>query len=103
MLSGLVAATVAVSAGHAEEVDDTNAGSVRMPEVTVTADQAPGPFLPDVEQAKIYAGKKATIADLGKLPQVQANNYRQAYAQLPGLLTAEQTAPSHANFNYRGV
>ena len=82
----------------------TRSGSRRLEEVVVTAEELrQGPFLADVEETKIYAGKKTTVADLTRLPDVQASNYRQAFAQLPGLLIAEQTAPSHTNLNYRGV
>ncbi|MCM8811781.1 MAG: TonB-dependent receptor plug domain-containing protein [Candidatus Omnitrophica bacterium] len=72
-------------------------------EVTVSAPKESGSPLPDVEGARIYAGKKTTVAYLQNVPQIQANNYRQGFAQMPGLLVAEQYAPSHANLNYRGV
>lgn len=93
-----VALLIAAPVCHADEA------KVRLKEVTVTAEELRrGPFPADVEDTKIYAGKKATVADLAALPAVQANLHRQAFSQLPGLLVAEQTVPSHGNFNYRGV
>jgi Fe(3+) dicitrate transport protein len=97
---GGVVMVVGASMAHAEEPGE----KIRLEEVVVEAEQgAAAPFLADVEEAKIYAGKKTTVASLEHAPEVQANNYRQAFAQLPGLLTSEQAVASHANFNYRGV
>ncbi|HMO63919.1 MAG TPA: TonB-dependent receptor plug domain-containing protein [Verrucomicrobiota bacterium] len=58
----------------------------------------PGP----VEGTRIFAGKKATVADLDALPQVQANNYRQALALTPGLLFSEESSPL-VSLGYRGI
>ncbi|MDZ4406159.1 TonB-dependent receptor [Prosthecobacter sp.] len=55
-----------------------------------------------VEGTKIFAGKRATIIDLDALPKVQANNYRQALAQTPGLLFSEETTPL-VSIGYRGL
>ena len=33
---------------------------------------------------QIYSGKKNTVTDLKKIPQLQTNNYRQATSQTPG-------------------
>ncbi len=55
-----------------------------------------------VEGTKIFAGKRATIIDLDALPKVQANNYRQALAQTPGLLFSEETTPL-VSIGYRGI
>ena len=78
-------------------------GSRRLEEVVVTAEGVQSPFLADIEETKIYAGKKTTVTELRTLPEVQSNNHRQTFSKLPGLLVAEQAVPSHANFNYRGV
>ncbi len=59
--------------------------------------------MPDTEGTRIYAGKKSTSVALGSQPQIQNNNYRQAFAQLPGLLVSEQNNHGHVNINYRGV
>lgn len=74
--------------------------------VTVTATKAQGvkgPFLPDVDGAKIYAGKKATSTALAQFPAIQQNNYRQAFAQAPGLLLSEQPNRGNLHINYRGI
>ncbi len=93
---------VGISSVQAEEPPASK--KVQLEEVVVTAEEVrQGPSLPDVEETRIYAGKKTTAAVLNRQPEVQANNFRQAFAQLPGLLVAEQTVPSHANLNYRGV
>lgn len=59
-------------------------------------------FPPDVEGTKIFAGKRATVIDLDALPKVQANNYRQALAQTPGLLVSEESSPL-VSIGYRGL
>jgi Fe(3+) dicitrate transport protein len=78
----------------------------RLPEVTVygTAEgQEVGvPFLPDVEGAHIYSGKKTAVIDLQSPPQIQNNNYRQALAKTPGLLLSEETSPL-LSLGYRGL
>jgi Fe(3+) dicitrate transport protein len=60
------------------------------------------PFPAAVEGQRIFAGKKATVLDLDALPQVQANNYRQALALTPGLLFSEETSPL-VSLGYRGI
>lgn len=60
------------------------------------------PFLPPVQATEIYAGKKASVIDLDALPKVQANNYRQALIQTPGLLYSEETTPL-VSLGYRGL
>lgn len=63
---------------------------------------AQGPFLPDVQGAKINVGKKTTILDLDSLPRITGNNYRQALAQAPGLVLSEETSPL-ISIGYRGL
>lgn len=78
-----------------------------LPNIVITAD-APAepqviiPYLPPVEGTKIYAGKKATSLNLQALPEVQANNYSQAFAMTPGLITAEESSPL-VSLGYRGI
>ncbi len=72
------------------------AGTTRVEAVEVVADAyaaADGPFLPDVEGTKIYAGKKTDNIDPNLLPQISNNNYRQALATTPGLVVAEEASP----------
>lgn len=59
--------------------------------------------LPDVSGVQINSGKKTTVADLEAIPSVTSNNYRQAFTQLPGLLTSEVSNESFASFSYRGL
>ena len=61
-----------------------------------------GPFLPDVQGAKINAGKKTTILDFDGQPRINGNNYRQALAQAPGLVLSEETSPL-VSIGYRGL
>ena len=61
-----------------------------------------GPFLPDVQGAKINAGKKTTILDFDGQPRINGNNYRQALAQAPGLILSEETSPL-VSIGYRGL
>jgi Fe(3+) dicitrate transport protein len=61
-----------------------------------------GPFLPDVQGAKINVGKKTTMLDFDSLPRINGNNYRQALAQAPGLLLSEETSPL-VSIGYRGL
>jgi Fe(3+) dicitrate transport protein len=59
--------------------------------------------LPDVSGAQINSGKKTTVADLEAIPEISSNNYRQAFTQIPGLLTSEVSNESFASFSYRGL
>lgn len=62
-----------------------------------------GESLPEVENQKINSGKKTSTTVLEDLPALTQNNYRQALALTPGLLTSEVANQSFASFNYRGV
>lgn len=59
--------------------------------------------LPEISGAQINSGKKTTVADLEALPPITSNNYRQAFSQLPGLLTSEVGNESFSSFSYRGL
>ncbi len=59
--------------------------------------------LPEISGVQINSGKKTTVADLEAIPPVASNNYRQAFTQLPGLLTSEVSNESFASFSYRGL
>lgn len=69
----------------------------------VTVEGRDRSFLPDVQGASIYAGKKSTQTSLRQLPPIQNNNYRQAFYQMPGLLVSEMNNRSIVNINYRGL
>lgn len=62
-----------------------------------------GPFMPDVIGTNIYAGKKTSVIDFDTLPQIQNDNYRQAFAKTPGLLTSELSNSSLLSLSYRGI
>jgi Fe(3+) dicitrate transport protein len=62
-----------------------------------------GPFLPDVVGSYIYAGKKTSVIDFDALPQINTDNYRQAFAKTPGLLTSELSNSSLLSLSYRGI
>ena len=62
-----------------------------------------GPFLAEVEGTTIYAGKKTSVIDFDSLPQIQTDNYRQAFAKTPGLLTSEVSNSALLSLSYRGI
>ncbi|TAG10361.1 MAG: TonB-dependent receptor [Verrucomicrobia bacterium] len=77
-------------------------------EVVVTAETmsdgiVQGPFLPDVVGTSIYAGKKTSVIDFDAMPQIQNDNYRQAFSKTPGLLTSEVSNSSLLSLSYRGI
>ncbi len=104
---------VAISAhainGFAQDKDKApNSGDVyHLKEVVVegqSVDDLPlSAPLPDLSGAQIHSGKKTTVADLEAIPPITSNNYRQAFSQLPGLLTSEVSNESFASFSYRGL
>jgi Fe(3+) dicitrate transport protein len=62
-----------------------------------------GPFLPEVSGTTIYAGKKTSVVDFDAMPQIQTDNYRQAFSKTPGLLTSELSNSSLLSLSYRGI
>ena len=88
LASSVVAQTLSVPAAAP--------GVERLDTVQVVAALQPpedGPFLPDVEGAMIYAGKKTDNIDPNLLPQINNNNYRQVLATTPGVVLAEESTP----------
>ena len=79
-------------------------GPVQHEEVLVTAkaEKTGVDFKPDVEGAKIYAGKKTSEIRLDEFPPIVNNNYRQALQKTPGLLISEETTPLFS-MGYRGL
>lgn len=61
------------------------------------------PFLPAAVGPAIYEGKKTSVIDFDRLPRIQTDNYRQAFAQVPGLLTSELPNASLLSLGYRGI
>lgn len=79
-----------------------------MPEIVITGEafsstQIQGPFLPDVVDGKIFAGKKTSVIDFDSLPQIQSDNYRQAFTKTPGLLVSELSNNSLLSLGSRGI
>jgi len=62
-----------------------------------------GPFLPPVVDTKIYSGKKTSVVDFDAMPQIQTDNYRQAFSKTPGLLVSELSNPSLLSLGSRGI
>lgn len=86
---------------------DANPPPITLPAFRVEAEAesdhfVQGPFLPDVQGAKINVGKKTTMLDFDSLPRIHGNNYRQALAEAPGLLLSEETSPL-LSIGYRGL
>lgn len=96
----LSAAILAAGIAAASAQTDT-ATTTRLPEVVVTGQETP--VKPDVDQAKIYEAKKTTVVELDEQVPLIENNYRRAFARIPGLLVSEMAIPSHLNINYRGI
>ncbi|MFY7818274.1 MAG: TonB-dependent receptor family protein [Akkermansiaceae bacterium] len=100
--------TVTLSAQTAGSPDSASTTTQEIGAVVVTAESAgdrviQGPFLPDVVGTTIYAGKKTSVIDFDAMPQIQTDNYRQAFANTPGLLTSELSNSSLLSLSYRGI
>lgn len=110
-LLGLMSATLptVVSAQDtASPTPSANSEVVTLPPLTVVAETQgdriiQGPFLPEVVGTTIYAGKKTSVIDFDSMPQIQTDNYRQAFAKTPGLLTSELSNSSLLSLSYRGI
>jgi outer membrane receptor for Fe3+-dicitrate len=89
-------------------LNEETGSKTRMSEVLVQAEAehegvVQGPFMPDVTGAKIYGGKKTSVVDFDQMPQIQTDNYRQAFAKVPGLLVSELSNPALLNLGSRGI
>lgn len=65
-------------------------------------DEKPKGWLPEVEGAAIYSGKKTSVIANDEAPEIVAGNYRQALARTPGLLLSEESSPL-LSLGYRGL
>lgn len=100
--------TLTVGAQTSAPATSTNTTTQEMGAVVVSAETAndrliQGPFLPEVMGTTIYAGKKTSVIDFDAMPQIQTDNYRQAFAKTPGLLTSELSNSSLLSLSYRGI
>jgi len=97
LLTPLLAAPPAGAQTLAVPLAAPEAGVERLDTVQVIAALQPpedGPFLPDVEGAEIFAGKKTDNFDPNALlPKINNNNYRQVLATTPGLVLSEESTP----------
>lgn len=100
-LAGLLGAAHHATAQSTSQPPSTN-HVTRLPEIVVEAEKD-APFKPAVEGTTIYAGKKTSVADLNAQPPLVNNEFRRAFATLPGLLVSEMATPGHVNLNYRGI
>ncbi len=95
-LAVVLAAQPAAAQTLAVPLAAPEAGVERLDTVQVIAALQPaedGPFLPDVEGAQIFAGKKTDNINPNLLPQINNNNYRQVLATTPGMVLAEESTP----------
>lgn len=93
---------------EAKPASESTAGAEELTPLVVSAETMndriiQGPFLPEVVGTNIYAGKKTSVMDFDALPQIQTDNYRQAFAKTPGLLTSEVSNASLLSLSYRGI
>lgn len=70
---------------------------------TIRDDKVQAPFMPQTQGAVNFTGKKTIVIDFDAMPQIQTDNYRQAFAKTPGLLTSELSNASLLSLNYRGI
>lgn len=79
------------------KAESTNAATAaQLEEVNVIEHLQPSensPFLPDVEGAEIFAGKRTDNIDPNLLPQINNNNYRQALQTTAGVVLSEESTP----------
>lgn len=87
----------------AQDAPTATLSEVRVEGEAEDEDRIQGPFLPDVQKTRINAGKKTSVIDFDKMPQVQTDNYRQAFSQTPGLLVSELSNPSLLSVGSRGI
>lgn len=99
--SGLLLATAA-TLGAALPAPPVQLPAFRVEAEAESDHHVQGPFLPDVQGARINAGKKTSILDFDSQPRINGNNYRQALAQAPGLVLSEETSPL-VSIGYRGL
>ncbi len=60
-------------------------------------------YLPETQGAKIYAGKKTSVAVMEEMPEIVDQDIREAYITIPGVNVAEMAIPSITNITYRGL
>ena len=70
---------------------------------TIRDDIVQAPFMSAIQGVQVFAGKKSIVIDFDAMPQIQTDNYRQAFSKTPGLLTSELSNSSLLSLSYRGI
>ncbi|MET0230613.1 MAG: TonB-dependent receptor [Rhodanobacteraceae bacterium] len=60
-------------------------------------------IMKEVDGPLITVTKKTSITKLDNVPTIVDNNYRDLFAQTPGLFYSEQQSPGQMNLSYRGI
>jgi Fe(3+) dicitrate transport protein len=95
----MAACVILPAAAYAQEA---LASEVRVEAEAESDETIQAPYLPPIQGARIYAGKKTSVIDLDEFPRITNNNYRQALAKTPGLFLSEETTPL-LSIGYRGL
>ena len=74
-------------------------------QVAARAEQDPPhpAVMPQVEDGRIYLGKKTTVVDLREQPAIANGNPRQVFAQVAGLFVSDQFGQGQWNLGWRGL
>lgn len=108
LLASLLLTSVHTLAQSEPTTPTADAEPILMDTITVTAEQESspiiqGPFMPDEVAGKIFVAKKTSVIDFDALPQIQTDNYRQAFSRTPGLLVSELPNNSLLSISSRGI
>lgn len=98
----LAATQGSVQARPQDKISKASAASIDEVVVEAAKADSDSTFLPDVQGARINAGKKSSNIPLDEKPTVTNNNYRQTFSQTSGLLVSEESTPL-VSFGYRGL
>ena len=93
-------AAAAPAGGAAAAVPAT---SVKPMETVVVVGDRLKRELPDVDGTRLLAGKRTSVALLADVPPIEGPNFRQAFAEIPGLLVSEVSNQSWQSVSYRGL
>ncbi|HWM24710.1 MAG TPA: TonB-dependent receptor plug domain-containing protein [Chthoniobacterales bacterium] len=94
---------VALAQTEVDPVPEADLSEVRVTGEALYEGKIEEPYLPDVYGTRIYSGKKTSVIDFDKMPQIQTDNYRQALSQTPGLIVSELSNPGLLSLGSRGI
>lgn len=108
LCGAMIALLTALPVAHAQDAGAAGQPATRLADFRVVAetirdDIVQAPFMPATQGAQIFAGKKTIVIDFDAMPQIQTDNYRQAFSKTPGLLTSELSNSSLLSLSYRGI